>query len=105
MDTLTNKRFESYTYTCRQANIPYYYDTLCDRDIYAIGSQIDKNTEFITHQIKSTDTLDYLALKYYSNPTYWWAIAYFNDIEDSLIKLSDRYTTLRIPAIASIRFK
>jgi len=105
MDTLTNKRFESYTYTCRYADFPYYYDTLCDRDIYAIGMQLQKDTEFVAHKVEANDTLDKLALKYYSNPTYWWVIAYFNDIQDSFIKLIDRYPTLKIPAIASIRFK
>ena len=104
MNTLTNKRFEQYTYLCRYANFPYYYDTLCDRDVYGIGAQINKNTVYQLHEVIATDTLDYLALKYYGNPTYWWIIAYFNDIQDSFIKLSLKYKTLKIPAFTSVSF-
>ena len=105
MDTLINKQFESYTYLCRYTNKPYYYDTINNREIYGIGSQLKKDTQFISHTVKETDNLDYLALKYYGNPTYWWAIAYFNDISDSFIKLSDKFSVLKIPAINSIEFE
>jgi len=105
MDTLNNKRFESYTYPCRYSNIPFYYDTLCERDVYAIGKQLSKDTQYISHKVEPKDNLDYLALKYYGNPTYWWVIAYFNDIQDSFVKLNKKYTILKIPAIASIEFK
>ena len=64
-----------------------------------------KNTaEFVTHKIKSNDTLNSLALKYYNNPTFWWVIAYFNDIQDSFVSLKDNYSILKIPNIASITF-
>lgn len=54
--------------------------------------------------MKPTDTLDSLALNYYNNPTYWWAIAYFNDIQDAFIKLSDRFEIIKIPAINGLIF-
>lgn len=59
----------------------------------------------MAHKVTQDDTLDKLALSYYNNPTYWWVIAYFNDIQDAFVKLSDRYSVLKIPAINSIIFK
>ncbi len=104
MDTLRNKRYESYTYISRLTTVPYYYDTLCQRDIYGIGTNMKKNNAFVSHKVKPTDTLDSLALKYYNNPTYWWVIAYFNDIQDAFEPLSDRFDVIQIPSIASIEF-
>ena len=51
------------------------------------------------------DNLDYLALKYYNNPTYWWIIAYFNRINDPFIRLAAKYTVIKIPSISSIKFQ
>jgi hypothetical protein len=45
-----------------------------------------------------------LALKYYNNPTYWWAIAYFNDIGDSFGRLIDQFEIIKIPSISAITF-
>ena len=62
------------------------------------------NTEYVSHIVKSNDTLNSLALKYYNNPTFWWVIAYFNDIQDPFKPLRNKYTTLKIPNIASVEF-
>jgi hypothetical protein len=48
--------------------------------------------------------LDSLALTYYNNPTYWWAIAYFNDIPDAFENLYDNFIIIKIPNISSIEF-
>ena len=104
MDTLRNKRFESATYICRYTTVPYYYDTLGERDVYGIGTNMKKNSAFVSHKVKAGDTLDSLALKYYNNPTYWWVIAYFNDIEDAFRPLIDQFEVIQIPSIASIEF-
>jgi hypothetical protein len=80
------------------------YDTLNDRQIYGIGTNLKTTTEFVTHKVKSNDTLNSLALKYYNNPTFWWVIAYFNDIQDAFRPLRDKYDTLKIPSISSIEF-
>jgi hypothetical protein len=45
-----------------------------------------------------------LALKYYNNPTFWWVIAYFNDIQDPFKPLKDKRDTIKIPSISSIEF-
>ena len=104
MDSLTNKRFENYNYTSRYTSVPYFYDTKNDRDIYGIGYNMIKTDNWVAHKVTLTDTLDSLALKYYNNPTYWWIIAYFNDIQDSFIKLSDHMSIIKIPSISGISF-
>ena len=104
MDTLKNKVYAKFDYLSRYTDTPYYYDTLCDRQIYGIGTNLKNNTEFVTHTIKSNDTLHSLALKYYNNPTFWWIIASFNDIQDSFKPLRDKYTTIKIPNISSVEF-
>lgn len=104
MDTLKNKLYENFDYLSRYTNIPYYYDTLTNKKIYGIGTNLLNDSEFVTHKVKSNDTLNSLALKYYNNPTFWWIIAYFNDIQDPFKALKNKYTTLKIPSIASIEF-
>ena len=104
MDTLKNKRYEIYDYTSRYTGVPYYHDTLCDRKIYGIGTNMLKNIAFTSHKVSEFDTLDSLALKYYNNPSYWWIIAYFNDIQDAFITLKDKFDVIQIPSIASIEF-
>lgn len=105
MDKLINKRVETYDYISRYTGIPYYYDTAKKSDIYGLSRKINKNTAYVSHEVKQEDTLDYLSLKYYNNPTYWWAIAYFNSITDPFIKLSSKFRVIKIPAIASIVFE
>ena len=104
MDTLKNKLFASFDYISRYSNVPYYYDTLTDRQVFGIGTNMYNTTEFVTHKVKSNDTLNSLALKYYNNPTFWWIIAYFNNIQDPFKPLINKYATLKIPNIASIKF-
>lgn len=104
MDTLKNKNYANFDYLSRYNSVPFYYDTLCDREIYGIGTNLKTNSEFITHKIKSNDTLYSLALKYYNNPTLWWVIAYFNDIQDAFKPLRKKYETIKIPSISSISF-
>lgn len=104
MDVLKNKKYKDFNYTCRYSGIPYYYHTKDDKYIFGIGSNLKKDTSYILHEVKEIDTLDSLALKYYNNPTYFWIIAMFNDIQDAYIKLSDYYKTIKIPTITGIQF-
>lgn len=104
MDTLKNKLYANYDYLSRYTSIPYYYDTLNNKEIYGIGTNLKDNAEFITHKVKSNDTLYSIALKYYNNPIFWWVIAYFNNIQDAFKPIKNRYETLKIPNITSIEF-
>ena len=104
MDTLKNKTYASFDYLSRYTNTPYYYDTLSGKEVFGIGTSLKTNAEFVSHKVRSNDTLNSLALKYYNNPTLWWAIAYFNDIQDPFKPLRDKYEIIRIPSISSIEF-
>lgn len=105
MDKLTNKRVETYDYISRYSGIPYYYDEEKGSDIYGLTRKLNKETSYVSHTLKPNDTLDYLALKYYNNPTFWWAIAYFNSITDPFIRLQTKMKVIKIPAISSIIFE
>jgi hypothetical protein len=104
MDTLKNKSYADFDYLSRYMNTPYYFDTLSNREVYGIGTNLKPLSEYYSHTVKNNDRLENLALKYYNNPTFWWVIAYFNNIQDAFIKLSDRFTVIKIPNISSIEF-
>ena len=104
MDTLKDKTYVSFDYISRYAGVPFYYHTLDNKEMAGLGKNMSKNTTWVAHKVVSTDTLDKLALTYYNNPTYWWVIAYFNDIQDAFIKLKDYFDVLKIPAITNISF-
>lgn len=104
METLKNKKYAQFDYLSRYTNTPYYFDSICGKEVYGIGTNLKKTAEYVTHQVKNNDTLNSLALKYYNNPTFWWVIAYFNDIQDAFKPLSDKFVTLKIPNITSIEF-
>jgi hypothetical protein len=105
LEKLTNKRADTYEYLSRYNGIPYYYDTHLGKDVMGLSKQIDTSTPYVTHKVVAKDTLDSLALKYYNNPTFWWAIAYFNLINDPFIHLASKFKTLKIPSISGITFK
>jgi hypothetical protein len=63
-----------------------------------------KNAPWVAHKVVQDDTLDKLALNYYNNPSYWWIIAYFNDIQDAFINLKDYFDIIKIPALNSVEF-
>ena len=105
MEKLINKRSHTFDYISRYSGVAYYFDAEKNKDIFSIGSQIRFDTPYVAHKVTASDTLDKLALTYYSNPSYWWAIAYFNKINDPFIRLASRYSTLKIPTISSIVFE
>ena len=105
MNTLIKKQYTTYDYASRYSGVPYYYDKRHDRMCAGIYRAIDKTTSYGSHTVAASDSLDSISLKYYNNPTYWWAIAQFNDILDPFIELSKKYKTLKVPNISSITFK
>jgi hypothetical protein len=104
MDTLKNKIYESYDYLSRYTQVPYYFDTLKQREVYGIGSNLLKDGPYVSHKVAPEDTLHSLSFQYYNNPTYWWVIAYFNDIGDSFGRLIDQFEIIKIPSISAITF-
>jgi len=104
MDRLKNKRYGSFDYVCRYTGIPFYYDTAAKRDVCGIVKPMKKNIAYVAHKVLDSDNLDALALKYYNNPTYWWIIAFFNNITDPFINLREHFEIIKIPNISSINF-
>jgi hypothetical protein len=105
MDILKDKTYKDYDYTCRYSSTPYYYNTEDNKYEYGVGTQISKDVPYTAHKVLDTDTLDYLSLKYYNNPTYFWIIAYFNDIFDMYEPLINKFDIIKIPNITSIIFE
>lgn len=104
MDALKDKNQKSYDYTCRYSSVPYYFNTNDGKYIYGVGTQMIKNTNYVAHKVLPTDTLDYLSLKYYGNPTFYWVIAYFNDIVDCYEPLINHFKVIKIPNISGVAF-
>jgi len=105
MDVLKDKSFGKFDYICRYSTIPYYYHTLDSKYVYAIGTNMFKNSPYTLYAVKPGDTLDSLALDYYNNPTLFWIIAYFNDIQDVFIDdLYENYKVIKIPNYTSLQF-
>lgn len=104
MESLKDKKYASFDYISRYASVPYYYHTIDNKEIFGLSKNMYKNITWVAHSVISTDTLDKLALTYYNNPTYWWIIAYFNDIQDPFIRLKDYFDILKIPSITNVAF-
>lgn len=105
MDVLKDKNINSFDYLSRYSSVPFYYHTLDNKYIYGVGKQINKkNISYVAHEVKPTDTLEYLALKYYNNPTFYWVLAYFNDILDVYEPLIENFDIIKIPNISSVAF-
>jgi len=104
MDVLTDKQIKTFDYTSRYASVPFYYHSVDGKWIYGIGQNVNKEVTWVAHEVQQYDTLDSLALEYYGNPTLYWAIAYFNDIQDCFINLFDKYKMIKIPNITSVTF-
>lgn len=105
MEKLINKQSYSFDYKSRYTGIPYYFDTTTQRETPGTVRQINFDTAYVLHVVQPEDSLDSLALEYYGNPTYWWAIAFFNKINDPFINLTFKYKTLKIPALYGIIFE
>lgn len=104
MDVLKNETAHETDYISRYSVCNDYYHTLDEKYFTGIGYNLLKTSSYLEHKLKPTETLETLSLKYYNNPTYWWVIALFNDIEDSYINLMDKFISIKIPQIANITF-
>ena len=103
MDILKDKNYKQFDYTCRYSGVPYYYNKEDKKYIFGLGTNLKKDSAYVLHQVKETDTLDYLALKYYNNPTYYWIICDFNRIQNPFDKPIVG-THLMIPSFSDLKF-
>lgn len=105
MDVLKNKSYKNYNYLSRYIAFPYYYNTLDNKYIYGLTKQLSKNTVYVAHKVKQSDTLDSLANYYYGRPDLYWVIANFNNINDCFIDLYSNFTSIKVPSLSSISYK
>lgn len=104
MKVLKNKSYGKFDYICRYSGVPYYYHTVDEKYVYGLSSNVKKDAPYTLYQVKPTDTLDSIALDFYNNPTLFWIIAYFNDIQDCLCNLYEKYKVVKIPNYSSLEF-
>lgn len=100
---LSDKAFKDYNYFSRYTSFPYYYHNVDKKYIYGTTTKVKSDIPYTLHKVKANETLDTLALDYYNNPTFFWAIADFNNIRDPYIKL-DVGTNLKIPTLSELSF-
>ena len=105
MDVLKDKSYKQYDSLSRYTGFPTYYNTLDEKYMYGIMSQMNDDTVYVAHEVVQFDTLESLAFKYYGRPDYYWVIAWFNKINDSFTPLWGNYKTLKIPTISNISFR
>lgn len=102
-DKLTDKQYRDYDYLSRYSSFPFYYNVEDKKYIYGVTSQLNQNSTYILHKVKPNDTLDTLALDYYNNPTFFWIIADFNQIQDPYLPLIID-SQLKIPTLNEVNF-
>ena len=103
MDVLKDKSYLQYDYISRYINFPYYYNSLDDKYIYGTTAQLNKDIPFTLYKTVFNDTFDSISLKFYGNPTYYWVICDFNNIQDPFSILEPN-TQLKIPTLKSVSF-
>lgn len=104
MDVLTDEQYRTSDYVCRYTSFPYYYNTQDDKFIYGLTDWINHGIPYVLHTLTDYDTLDSLAFKYYGRPDYYWVIADFNHMVDSLENLQENHKTLMIPTLSAVSF-
>ena len=105
MNVLKDKSSKTYLYTSRYATLPYYYNTLDKKYVYGISKNLNTNTDYVLHNLVDSDSLDSLALKYYGRPDLFWVIADFNNLNDPYIRLVDKMSSIKIPALSGIAWR
>lgn len=105
MNVLKGKSSKTYLYTSRYATLPYYYNTLDKKYMYGISKNLNTNTDYVLHNLIDSDSLDSLALKYYGRPDLFWVIADFNNLNDPYIRLVDKMSSIKIPALSGITWR
>ena len=104
MDILTNKTYKSFDFLSRYPVFPYYYNTEDNKYIYGLTNHLNKDVPYVVHTVDKGESLDSISLYYYNNPTYYWVICDFNNIQDPFndLTVGDK---LLIPSFSSISFE
>lgn len=103
MDVLKNKTYKEYPRISRYSSFPYYYNTLDNKFVEGTTKYLSTDSVYILRTVYPGDTYDTLALEYYNNPTYYWVICSFNQIQDPFKKPPEG-SVLRIPSLSEINY-
>lgn len=103
---LIDKSYRNYEYTSRYTKFPVYYNTVDNKYVYGLTSQLKINGEIkqFEYKVKPDDSLDSIALTYYGRPDLFWIIADYNRITDCLEPLIEKHSTLIIPSMVDIEY-
>lgn len=100
MDILKNKSVKSSNYFSRYNGVNTYYNTHDKKYQLGLKSWLKPNFDYTRYTVQDNDTYDYIALKFYNNPTYYWIICDANKILDPMIEPTPG-DVLMIPSLGS----
>ena len=103
MDCLINKQYKDYNRLSRYGSFPYYYNTIDEKYVTGTPSALSKNIKYSLYKVKDGESFDLIALKFYNNPTYYWAICNFNNIINPLVNPNPGMY-LKIPLLSDLTF-
>ena len=104
MDVLVDKQGKNYNYISRYSQFPFYYNTLDDKYIYGITSQLKDDVTYVLHKVQEYDTFESLSNYYYGRPDLFWVITDFNKIQDPFIELWGNIKELKVPTLSNLSF-
>ena len=84
MNILTNESTKTSDYFSRYNGVAQYYNKHDKKYQLALKSWLKKDFESVPYVVEKGDTFDFIALKFYNNPTYYWLICDANDIIDTM---------------------
>ena len=105
MDVLKDKQYKESDTLSRYTTSPIYYHTVDKKYMVGLMLQMSEDITYVDHKVAPTDTLESIAFKYYGRPDFYWAIAEFNNINDSFMKLYPKFKKLKVPSISNITFR
>lgn len=100
MNILTNESTKTSEYFSRYNGVAQYYNKHDKKYQLALKAWLKKDFDSVPYVVEKGDTFDFLALKFYNNPTYYWLICDANDIINPM-KEPEEGDVLLIPALGS----
>lgn len=100
---LSNKQYRKYTGISRYSYFPIYYHNIDEKWVGGTTKYLRDDTPYNYYITQDGDTFDNIALYFYNNPTLYWVICSFNNIQNPFLNL-EAGTTLKIPVLSTISY-
>ena len=100
MNILTNQSVKTSKYFSRYNGVNTYYNKLDGKYQLALKSWLKQGFDYTRYIVQENDTYDFIALKFYNNPTYYWIICDANKILDPM-KEPIPGTILLVPSLGN----